>query len=82
MMAILSSAVAVAALFLLIDGTPQFAAAAGILLVLTLAIGAADTLLARSQIDRHGGNVRAALEDSDSPAPVIPVNRESPFEGP
>ena len=82
MMAILSLVAAAAGLFLLVDGQPGFAAAAAILLVLMLILGAADTILTRNEIDRHGGDVSAALEDSESPIPLIPVNRESPFEGP
>jgi hypothetical protein len=79
MMAVLSSVAAIAALFLLVDGRPGYAAAAAVLLLLMLGLGAIDTMLARRQVDRHGGDVRAALEDADAPEPVIPVNRETPY---
>jgi hypothetical protein len=79
MLAILTSVAAVATLFLLIDGRPGYAVAPALLLVLILAVGAVDTLLARRQIDRHGGDVHAALGDSKAPEPVIPVNRETPY---
>ena len=79
MLAILASVAAIAAVFLLVDGKPGYAAAPAVLLVLVLALGALDTFAAREQIDRHGGDVHAALEDADAAVPVIPVNEATPY---
>ena len=76
---ILASVAAIASVFLLVDGRPGYAAAPTVLLVLVLALGALDTFAARRQIDRHGGDVHAALEDADAAVPVIPVNEETPY---
>jgi hypothetical protein len=77
-MAILAAAGIVIAIFLGAIGQGAGALAVGVLVLLVLAAGALDAMVARGQIARHGGDVAATEDDETETVPTLLSDAETP----